>query len=237
MTVGTPVTTTTTVPPTTVPTTTVTTVVTTTAPTTAPTTLAPTTAPTISGLPVADFALTTPSAMGIQIIDASANADSVRYDLGDGTSTAYRNFRYIYWQVGTYTITLTATNAAGSSVKTVQVTVPVTALVTPTPTPVVTPTVTGTGASFTALPVTSTHGDAVKFTVTPALGKTIQSNWWTFDKVNHYGTWNSRDINPTFFYPKKGDYTILVKITYTDGTTETVERASYIKSLWASRSI
>ena len=71
-------------------------------------------------------------------------------------------------------------------------------------------------------------GTAVKFTLTPKSGKTVRSAWWTFDKVGHYGTWNSRAVNPTFFYPAAGTYTPLVKITYTDGSTETVERANYV---------
>jgi len=52
------------------------------------------------------------------------NATSVRYDLGDGTTTAYRTFRYTYWQAGTYTITQTATGPAGSTSTTRSVTVP-----------------------------------------------------------------------------------------------------------------
>lgn len=114
--------------------------------TTTTTTVTPTPTVTVTpGYPVPDFTLTTPTSMGIQIMDASVNATSVRYDLGDGTTTTYRNFRYIYWQPGTYTITLTATNAMGSLVKTVQVTVPATPATTATtPTATVTSTVTAT---------------------------------------------------------------------------------------------
>jgi PKD repeat protein len=126
------------------------TISTTTATTTIPTTT--TVVPTVTvtpGYPVPDFTLTTPSSMGIQIIDASVDATSVKYDLGDGTTTAYRNFRYTYWQAGTYTITLTATNAMGSSVKTVQVTVPAT---TPTPTTTTTVVTTTTTTTTTTTP-------------------------------------------------------------------------------------
>ena len=83
-------------------------------------------------------------------------------------------------------------------------------------------------ASFAAAPLSAPKGTAVKFTLTPKAGKTVRSAWWTFDKVGHYGTWNSRSINPTFYYPAAGTYTPLVKITYTDGSTETVERANYV---------
>jgi PKD repeat protein len=89
--------------------------------------------PTEQNLPAANFTVT-PDASGslaVQVVDTSVNATSVRYDLGDGTSTAYRIFQYTYAQAGTYTIKQTATGAAGSSVKTVEVTVPAVA---PTPT-------------------------------------------------------------------------------------------------------
>ena len=70
----------------------------------------------------------------------------------------------------------------------------------------------------------------MKFALTPAAGKTIRSAWWTFDSVGHYATWDSRAVNPTFFYPKSGTFSPLVKVTYADGSTETVKRANYILS-------
>ncbi|MEN6342993.1 MAG: carbohydrate-binding protein, partial [Methanospirillum sp.] len=95
---------------------------------------------------------------------------------------------------------------------------------TPTPTPV------PSGASFVAVPTTAAHGSAVKFTVTPASGKSIGSAWWSFDAPAHLNTWNSRATNPTFFYPAAGTFSPLVKITYTDGSTETVQRTNYIRA-------
>jgi PKD repeat protein len=85
-------------------------------------------------LPVANFTVTPQGgagSMGILVTDTSENATSVRYDLGDGTTTAYRTFRYTYWQAGTYTIRQTATGPAGSTNTTKSVAVPVVA---PTPT-------------------------------------------------------------------------------------------------------
>ena len=38
------------------------------------------------------------------------------------------------------------------------------------------------------------------------------------------------DVNPTFFYPSAGTFSPLVKITYTDGSTETVQRANYVRA-------
>ncbi len=92
-----------------------------------------------------------------------------------------------------------------------------------------TPTTPAAGeAGLVAVPTTAPKGSAVKFTVTPAAGKTISSAWWSFDAAAHLNTWNSRSINPTFFYPAKGTFSPLVKITYTDGSTETVQRTGYI---------
>ncbi len=99
------------------------------------------------------------------------------------------------------------------------------------PTVTTTPTVSPSGAaSFTAAPLSASKGTAVKFRLAPAAGKAIRSAWWSFDKVGHLNTWNSRDTNPTFFYPAAGAYTPLVKITYTDGTIETVERVDYVRA-------
>ena len=84
------------------------------------------------------------------------------------------------------------------------------------------------GASFTAAPNPVAKSSQIRFALVPAPGKTVRSAWWTFDKVGHYGTWNSRTTSPAFYYPRTGTYTPLVKITYTDGTTETVERVNYV---------
>jgi hypothetical protein len=100
---------------------------------------------------------------------------------------------------------------------------------TPTPT-VTTPTPAAGGASFTAAPVTAPKGSAVKFTLTPAPGKRVGAAWWSFDATAHMNTWNSRATSPTFYYPARGTFTPLVKITYTDGSTETVQRTGYVRA-------
>ncbi|WP_440951227.1 carbohydrate-binding protein [Methanosphaerula subterraneus] len=86
------------------------------------------------------------------------------------------------------------------------------------------------GASFTATPLSAPKGTAVRFALSPAPGRTVRAAWWTFDSVNHDNTWNSRETNPTFFYPAAGSFSPLVKITYTDGSTETVEHANFIQA-------
>ncbi len=101
-------------------------------------------------------------------------------------------------------------------------------VITTTTTPT-TPPVTGS-ANFVAVPTTATHGSAFKFTVTPKTGKTISSAWWSFDAPAHLNTWNSRTINPTFYYTTPGTYSPRVELKYTDGTTEVVHKINYIKS-------
>ena len=66
--------------------------------------------------------------------------------------------------------------------------------------------------------------------MTPKTGKTISSAWWSFDAPAHLNTWNSRTINPTFYYPTPGTYSPRVELKYTDGTTEVVHKINYIKS-------
>ena len=85
------------------------------------------------------------------------------------------------------------------------------------------------GASFTASPPTALKGSAVKFTVTPASGKVVKAAWWSFDATAHLTTWNSRVVHPTFYYPAKGTFSPLVKLIYTDGSTETVQRTGSVR--------
>jgi PKD repeat protein len=103
----------------------------------------------------------------------------------------------------------------------------------PTATPTVTATATTappSGAAFAAVPLTARHGVAVKFALTPRAGKTVKAVWWSFDAPAHLYTWNSRALNPTFYYPAAGTFSPYVKITYTDGTIEEVRRAGYIRA-------
>jgi hypothetical protein len=95
--------------------------------------------------------------------------------------------------------------------------------------PITTTPVPSGGASFAAVPTTAPKGGAVKFTLVPASGKAIRSAWWSFDAPAHLNTWNSRTTNPTFYYPAKGTFSPLVKITYADGSTETVQRTGYVR--------
>lgn len=86
------------------------------------------------------------------------------------------------------------------------------------------------GAYFIAVPDTLKTGDKIGFKLIPASGKTVKSAWWSFDAAKHLKTWNSRNRNPNFFYPRwaAGFQSPLVKLEYKDGSTETVERTDYV---------
>ncbi|ACL17090.1 PKD domain-containing protein [Methanosphaerula palustris] len=190
--------------------------------TTATTTVTP--LPTSSGhdLPIANFVVTYQAgagSMGIQVTDATTNATTVKYDLGDGTTTAYKNFKYTYWQPGTYTITLIATNDAGSSTKTVTVTVPAgsptTTTVSPT-TMTVTPTQTPVNPN---LPVAN-------FTITFQGGSGSMGIQVTNTAVNatsvHYNLGDGTTTaypNFTYTYWQPGNYTINQTATNAAGST------------------
>ncbi|WP_236610359.1 PKD domain-containing protein [Methanosphaerula palustris] len=214
---------------TTTPAPTTTTTITPTVTTTIPVTTTVTPLPTSSGhdLPIANFVVTYQAgagSMGIQVTDATTNATTVKYDLGDGTTTAYKNFKYTYWQPGTYTITLIATNDAGSSTKTVTVTVPAgsptTMTVTPTPTATVSPTITPTQTP------TNPNLPVANFTITFQGGSGSMGIQVTNTAVNatsvHYNLGDGTTTaypNFTYTYWQPGNYTINQTATNAAGST------------------
>ncbi len=133
-------------------------------------------------------------------ISLNAGRNIVKVDMGSSSSF---NFDYMEFAGGSPTTTVTTTVTTTTTTQ-------------------------SAGASFVAVPTAAKRGDAVKFTVTPAAGKTIKSVWWSFDAKTHMNTWNSRTTNPTFYYPSAGTFSPLVKITYTDGTTVDVQKDNYV---------
>ncbi len=196
-----------------------------------------------------------PAPLAVQFTDSSTGEVTAwAWDLNnDGTiDSTKQNPSAVYADDGIFTVNLTVTgpNGTDSEVKPGYITVgnatPTPTTTTTTPTTTIVPTTTTTtaptngtsgGAGFTAEPVLSPKGNAVKFTVTPAAGKTVQAAWWSFDAPDHLETWNSRNINPTFFYPRAGCFSPLVRLTYTDGTTEEVHRVGYITAAGTALSV
>jgi PKD repeat protein len=154
--------------------------------------------------PVASFTTNPTPATGfapldVTFTDTSTGATSWRWDFGDGTTFTGQNPpKHTYTTVGTYTVTLTASNPSGRSTATGTVTVKSTV-----PAPV---------ASFTWSPTTGTAPLAVRFTDTSTGAPT---SWaWTFGDG---GT--STQKSPTYTFAKAGTYTVTLKATNQGGTS------------------
>jgi PKD repeat protein len=162
--------------------------------------------------PVASFvstvtAGTTP--LTVQFLDSSTNSPKTwAWSFGDGSTSALQNPSHTYATAGTYTVTLTATNAAGSNTVTQTGYIVVSAVST---IPV---------AAFLSTVVSGTVPCTVQFldysTNTPA-------SWvWSFGDGN-----TSTLENPSHTYVIPGTYTVTLTATNTAGSN-TVTKSGYI---------
>ncbi len=149
--------------------------------------------------------------LDVQFTDASANAPtSWSWDFGDGGSSTLQNPVHSYASAGTYTVTLTATNAGGSNdvTKTGYITVNA-AVIAPV-------------ASFTANTTSGPAPLAVQFNDTSANTPTS----WAWD-FNNDGTIDATTQNATYTYTSPGIYTVNLTATNTAGSN-TASQAGYI---------
>ena len=162
--------------------------------------------------PVAEFSASPTSGklpLTVAFTDKSTGTPtSWKWDFGDGTSSTAKNPTHKYSKAGKYTVTLTATNAAGSNTvkKSNYITV----------TTAATKPVAEFSASPTSgkLPLTVAFTD--KSTGTPTAWK------WDFGD----GT-SSTAKNPTHKYSKAGKYTVTLTATNAAGSN-TVKKSNYI---------
>ena len=152
--------------------------------------------------PVAAFAsnITTGQApMTVQFIDVSGNAPSFwTWTFGDGGTSSLQNPVHTYLTQGTYAVSLTVTNAAGSNTNTVSNYITVNKAIPPV-------------ASFTANITSGTVPFTVNFTDTSS---NSPSAWaWTFGD----GGWNTSQ-NPSHTYTTPGIYTISLTVTNYGGS-------------------
>ena len=167
--------------------------------------------PGVHPAPVADFSGTPTSGaveLDVQFTDESTGTPtSWDWDFGDETdhSTA-QNPLHTYTVAGTYTVTLTATNAYGSDVKIK--TNYITALYTPV-------------ASFYGTPTTGTGPLTVQFTDTSS--HTPTSWLWDFG-----GGVTSTEQNPLVTYAGAGSYSVTLTATNATGPSEPVTATDYI---------
>jgi PKD repeat protein len=163
-----------------------------------------------SSAPVASFVATETSGtspFAVQFVDSSANSPSSWvWSFGDGSTSTVQNPSHTYVIAGTYTVTMTATNAGGSSTVTrsdyitVELTTPV--------------------ASFKANTTSGTPPLVVQFTDTSS--DTPTSWYWYFGDG---GTSAVQD--PVYEYDDAGTYTVVLTVANSVGSN-TTSMAKYI---------
>lgn len=124
------------------------------------------------------------------------------WTFGDGTSASLQNPQHTYDTAGTYTVTLTVTDANGSTDTTSQSV----DVISPQP----------SAAAFQA-PLEVTAGDDVSFVDGSSPGTSTIVAWhWTYGDGA-----SSDDENPDHAYTQPGTYTVTLKVTAQDGRQAT----------------
>ncbi|MFA5331591.1 MAG: PKD domain-containing protein [Methanoregula sp.] len=139
----------------------------------------------------------------VAFTDTSTNSPTSWYwKFGDGTTNSTRNPVYTYDEIGTYIVTLTSTNSAGSNVSAETKTITVTRYVE------------RPAASFTSV-TSGTNPLMVTFTDTSTNSPT---SWaWSFGDGTH-----SSVQNPTHTYSIAGTYTVSLTSSNTGGSADSV---------------
>lgn len=148
------------------------------------------------------------ASLSVQFSDTSTGAPNAwSWNFGDGQTSRVASPTHTYTKAGTYTVTLTVQNTAGSSTTAksgyIRVAVP--------PKPI---------AAFSGSPISGTMPLTVQFTDTSA--KSPISWRWTFGDGQ-----TSTQQNPTHTYGKVGKYTVTLTATNTAGSNR-VTKSGYI---------
>lgn len=159
-----------------------------------------------SGAPAAAFTFApSPPGVGqmVAFMDESTNKPtSWSWSFGDGTTSASQNPTHAYSAVGSYMVTLTATNADGSNAGSQNVSVTKTAATTPT-------------AAFSFSPNPPTAGEIVTFTDT---SKGSPTAWfWNFGDSSTNSSSSSED--PAHVYSAAGSYTVTLVAANSAGSS------------------
>lgn len=167
--------------------------------------------------PVASFSASTTSGIAPLTVDfiltTTEELTSFSWDFnGDGIpdNTVDLVPSFTYSTPGTYTVTLTVTNPAGTDTTSLVITVE------PAPQPPV--------ASFSVAPASGTAPHTVTMSFDPAAVGTVTSFSWDF---NGDGIPDNTTDNPvTFTYDTPGEYTIILTLTNDAGTSTAVQTVS-----------
>ena len=141
---------------------------------------------------------------------SSGNPTSFSWSFGNGNTSTLVNPSATYFTPGTYTVTLTATNARGSNTKTrVQY---ITVFENPT-------------ADFTAFNTNGCYPLRVQFSdrSTAGTGNNIVSWQWDFGNGS-----TSNQQNPFYSYNSSGNYSVTLKVTNDKGCTRTISKTNLI---------
>ena len=162
----------------------------------------------------------------VQFTDKSTgDITSWQWDFGDGTPSitwdnttrpAYGKMAHSYTAKGTYTVSLTVSNPAGSNNETK------TSYITVYARP---------EADFWADAVEVLAGQTVTFTNNSSGGIPSVNYEWDFDKD---GTIDSTEQNPVYAYAVPGIYTVSLKITDGSGISGIMTRTDYITAIKAT---
>ena len=145
----------------------------------------------------------------VQFLDSSTNSPtSWVWSFGDGGSSTEQNPVHTYTSAGTYTVTLTATNAGGSNT------------VSKTGHLIIGTVATAPDAAFLSTVETGSAPLTIQFVDSSA---NTPTSWvWSFGDGN-----TSTLQNPSHTYMTEGTYTVTLTVTNTGGS-DTVTRAGYI---------
>jgi PKD repeat protein len=163
--------------------------------------------------PLAGFSGTPTSGVApltVTFTDTTANAPSVwAWTFGDGTTSSLQSPVHTYTSPGSYTVSLTASNAGGANTSTLANYIVVSSSGIPAPV-----------ASFTTLPTSGTAPLAVTFTDTSTNSPTAWQ--WTFGD----GTTSTLQ-NPIHTYLSPGTYTVSLTASNAGGSS-TATQSNYI---------
>ncbi len=157
-------------------------------------------------VPAADFSssVTSESApLDVSFTDMSTGSPTAwNWDFGDGTNSVDQNPVHSYSSAGTYTVTLTVSNANGTSSKTLEIDVL-------------------EAGENNSLPVAdfgtnNTQGPAPLVIQFTDLSQNVVSWSWDFD---NNGQTDSTDQSPVYVYEIPGDYTVNLTVSNLNGTT------------------